>query len=69
MTDIGDTSVIETYERRLNSRPNISYTLFVNASLGAKSVANKLFLALLFSNREVAVEFLKEVGLFRSSMV
>jgi hypothetical protein len=42
---------------------------FVRATPGAIGFANKLFLALLFSNPEVAVQFLKDVALFRSSMV
>jgi hypothetical protein len=69
MTDIRDTSVTETHERRLNSKPQVSSTTFVRSTLGASGVANKLFLALLFSNPEVAVQFLKDVGLFRSGVV
>jgi len=64
MTDRRDTSVIETYERRFNSKPHVS-----SATLGASCVPNKLFLALLFSNPDVAVQVLKDVGLFRSSLV
>jgi len=68
MTDIPDTSLIETYERRLNSKPYISSATFVRATLDANGVVNKLFFALLFSKPEVAVQFLKHAGLFRSSM-
>ena len=69
MTDRLDTSVTETYERRLNSKPQVFSATFVRSTLGASGIANKFFLALLFSNPEVAVHFLEDVGLFRSGMV
>jgi hypothetical protein len=50
MADIRVTSVIETYQRRLNSRPYFPSTTFGRATLGANDVANKLFLVFLFGN-------------------
>ena len=44
-------------------------TTFERALLGAKGVANKLFITFLFSDPDVGVHFLKDVGLIRSSMV
>jgi hypothetical protein len=41
---------------------------FERATLGASGIANKLFLAFLFSNPEIGVQFLQEVGLIRSSI-
>ena len=69
MMDIHVTPVIETYQRCLNSKPHFPSTTFGRATLGASGVTNKLFLAFLFSNPDVGVQFLKDVGLIRSSMV
>jgi hypothetical protein len=57
MADRRVTSVIETYQRSFNSR-----------TLVASGVANKLFLAFLFSNPEGGIQFLQDVGLIRSSI-
>jgi len=43
--------------------------MFGRATLGANDVPNKFFLAFLFSDPDVGVHFLKDVGLFRSYMV
>jgi len=69
MADIRVTLVIQTSERFLNSKLYVCSTKFRHAKLGAKVVPNKLFLAFLFSDREVGVQFLKDVGLIRSSVV
>ena len=69
MADISVTSVVETYERRQNSKPYVCSTTFGRATLRATGVPNKLFLAFLFSDPDVGVQFLKDVGLIRSSMV
>jgi len=63
------TSVVEIYERRQNSKPCICSTTFRRTTLGATGVPNTLFLAFLFSDPDVGVQFLKDVGLIRSSMV
>jgi hypothetical protein len=59
------TSVNQTYEQHLNSKPCVCSTTFGRATLGANSVSNKLFLAFLFSNPDVRVQFLKYVALIR----
>ena len=69
MTDIRVTSVIETYQRRLNSKPCIPSTTFGLATLGANGVANKLFLAFLFSDPDIGVQFLKNVGHITSDWI
>jgi hypothetical protein len=46
--------------------PGTSYTL---AILGANGVTDKFFLAFLFNNSDVLVQFLKDVGLLRGSIV
>jgi len=48
--DIRVTSVIQTNHRRLNSKPYVPSTTFGHATLGADGVANKLFIASLFSD-------------------
>ena len=69
MTDIRFTSVIRTYQRRPNSKPYICSTTFGRATLGAIGVPNKLFFAFLFSDPDFGVQYLKDVGLIRSSWV
>ena len=69
MADIRVTSIIQTYEQRLNSNSYVCSTTFGRATLGANSVSNKLFLAFLFSDPDVGVQFLKNVALIRSSML
>jgi hypothetical protein len=69
MTDIRVTSVIQTYEKRLNSKPYVCSTTFGRATLGASSVSNMLFLSFPFSDPDVGVQFLKDVALIRSSVV
>jgi len=66
--DIRVTSVIETHQRLLNSRPCVPSTTFGRPTLGANGVANKLFLAFLFSKPDVGVQFLQDMGLIRSSI-
>jgi hypothetical protein len=53
------TYVIETYQRRLNSKPYVLFTTFGRTN----DFSNKSFLSLLFSNPEVGVQFLEVVGL------
>ena len=69
MADKRVTSVIQIYERCLNSKPYICSTTFGRATLGASDDPNKLFLAFLFSDPDVGVHLLKNVGLIRSSRV
>ena len=64
------TSVIQTHQQRLNSKLRVPSTKFGRATQGAEGVANKLFIAFLFSDPDDAgVQFLKDVGLIPSSMV
>jgi hypothetical protein len=63
------TSVIQTYQQRLYSKPYVPCSTFGRATLGADSVANKLFIVFLFSDPDVGVQFLKNVGLIQSSMM
>jgi len=69
MADICFTSIIRTYQRRLNSKPYVCSTAFGRATLDANGVPNKLFFAFLFNDPDVGVHCLKDVGLIRSSMV
>jgi hypothetical protein len=62
------TSVISSYQQRLIDNPNIPYT-YGRAVLGKNGVANKMFLSFLCSNREVGVQFLKDVGFLLSKVV
>lgn len=69
MAYIRITSVIETHQQRLNSKPYVPSMTFGHAMLDANSFANKLFLTFLFSDPNVSVHFLKDVQLIQSSMV
>jgi len=44
-------------------KPYVPFTTFRRATLDVNGFANKLFLAFLFSNPEVGVQFLKDVRL------
>ena len=68
MTDKRVISVIETYQRRLHEKPYVPSTTFGRTTLGANDVANKLFIAFVFSDPDVGVRFLKDVGLIQGSM-
>jgi hypothetical protein len=50
-----DPSVIQMYDLRLNSKPNVCSTTFGRATLGAKRVSNKFFIAFLFSDTDFGV--------------
>jgi hypothetical protein len=49
--------------------PCVPPTTYGRATHGADGVANKLLLAFLFANNDVGVQFLRDVGLIRSTMV
>lgn len=55
-------------ERRQNSKPYVCYTTFGRTMLGATGVPKKLLIAFLFSDPDVGVRFLNEMGLIRWSM-
>jgi len=63
------TSVIKTNERRLISKPYVWSTTCGRGTLDANCVPNKLLLAFLLFVSYVGVDFLKNVGLIRSSTV
>jgi hypothetical protein len=57
------------YQQRLITLPSVPATSYGHATLGEEERANKLFITFLFSKKNVGIEFLKDVGLLRSSMV
>jgi hypothetical protein len=61
-------SVISTYQRRLMEMPYVPSTSYGRASLGDDGEANKLFLTFLFSDTDLGIQFLKDVGLLRSKV-
>jgi hypothetical protein len=63
------TSVIQTYQQRLYSKPYVLSSTFGRATLDADGVASKLFIVFLFSDPDVGVQFLKYVGLIQSGMM
>jgi hypothetical protein len=63
------TSVITSYQDRLKGLTNVPATTYGRAVIGEDGVANKLFLAFLFADKEVAIQFLKDTGLLRLSVV
>ena len=63
------TSVITSYQDRLKGLTNVPATTYGRAVIGEDGVANKLFLAFLFADKEFAVQFLKDTGLLRLSVV
>jgi hypothetical protein len=60
--------IVAKYEDRLQemqSVPRLSYGLRLVCTDGAP---NRMFLTCLFSHHELAIQFLKDVGLIRSSL-
>ena len=58
-------SVISTYQRRLVEMPYVP-TSYRRASLGGDGDANKLFLTYLHNDKDLGIQFLKDVGLLHS---
>jgi hypothetical protein len=61
-------TLIKEYQRRLINMPYVPATTHGRAALGKDGVANELFLTFLVSDKEVGVQFLKDVGLLRSKV-
>ena len=61
-------SAISTYQRRLKEMPHGPETSYGRVSLGDDGEANKLLLTFLFSDTDLGIQFLKDVGLFRSKV-
>jgi hypothetical protein len=60
--DIHVTSVIQAYQQHLNSKSYVPFTMYGHLTVGAGDIANKLFIAFLFSDPNVGVQFLMDVG-------
>ena len=56
------------YQQWLIILPSVSATSYGRATLVEEEVANKLFVTFLFSDKNVGIQFLNDVGLLRSSM-
>jgi len=56
------------YQERVRERPCVPTTFLRRDSLWYPSDVNKLFLALLFSEHAICVQFLKDVGLIRNKV-
>jgi len=61
-------SAISTYQRRLKGMPYEPKTSYGRVSLVDDDEVNKLFLMFLFSDTDLGIQFLKDVGLFRSKV-
>jgi hypothetical protein len=57
--------VISKYQQRLMEMPFVPPSTFGRATLGDDDDANKLFLTYLFIDKELGIQFLKDVGLIR----
>ena len=62
------TNIIKDYQDRVRELPYVPVTSFGRDSLGYPGDANKLFLAFLFGDRSIGIQFLKDVGLIRSKV-
>ena len=60
--------VIKKYQDRLREMPYVPITSFGRDSLGYSGEANKLSLTFLFSNHDIRLQLLKDVGLIRSKV-
>ena len=62
------TNIIKEYQDRVRELPYVPITFFRRDSLGYPCDANKLFLMFLFSDRNIDIQFLKDIGLTRSKV-
>ena len=69
MADTRVTSIISTYQEHISEKPYVLSTTYECATLGAIGVPNKLFIAFLFSDHNVGVQFWKDLGLITRNMV
>jgi len=69
MTDTSVTSIIATYQQQIAAKPYVPAMTYRRPTLGTSGVPNRLFLVFLFSEHNIGVQFLKDVGLIPSSMV
>jgi hypothetical protein len=60
--------LVAEYEQRLRSMQRVSLFPYGRRMLRNDGGPNRVFFYNLFSDRETAIEFLKEVGLIRSKM-
>jgi hypothetical protein len=56
------TSVIQTHQQRLNSKPYVPSTMFGKATLVADVAAKNLFIAFPISDPDFGVQFLTDGG-------
>ena len=62
-------SIIQDYQERVRELPSVPRTSYGRDSLGYRGDANKLFMTFLFCDRNIGIQFLKDVGLIRSKML
>ena len=62
------TNIIKEYQDRVRELPYVPATSFRRDSLGYPCDANKLFLTFLFSDRNIDIQFLKDIWLTRSKV-
>jgi len=61
--------VIKEYQDKLREMPFVPKTSYQRDSLGYCGDANKTFLAFLFNNSAVGIQFLKDAGLIRNKVL
>jgi hypothetical protein len=59
---------VKDYQERLREMPYVPQTSFRRDSLGFCGDANKLFMTFLFSDHDIGLQLLKDVGLIRSKV-
>ena len=62
------TNIVKDYQYRVQELPYVPATSFRRDSLGYPGDANKLFLTFLFCDRNIGMQFLKDVGLICSKV-
>ena len=69
MADARVTSIFATFQERISSKQYVPSTTYSWAILGATGALNNLFIAFMFSDQNVGVQFLKDVRLIPSSRI
>jgi hypothetical protein len=57
--------IISEYQRRLSEMPHVNKRSYGHSAVGINGCVNMVFLTFLFSNKDLGIQFLKDVGLIR----
>ena len=60
--------IISEYQQRIVAMPYVPKRSYGHSALGINGVVNMVFLTFLFSDKDLGIQFLKDVGLIRNKV-